>query len=146
MALFFVSPLKLGQKGLTIDIMITIEMKPIINEVEIPGYGKFEVSPLGAGAEAEIMVAFRELKEARDKAKEYDYLIDKEKKNELDKESQEYKDALGAYKNVTELADRVRSLTLEKLRAVIKGDNVEKLFQDFTYEQLNEIHDRATKK
>lgn len=126
--------------------MITIEMKPIINEIEIPGYGKFEVSPLGAGAEAEIMVAFRELKEARDKAKEFDYLIEKEQKNELDKESQEYKDALEAYKNVTELADRVRSLTLEKLRAVIKGDNVEKLFQDFTYEQLNEIHDRATKK
>lgn len=126
--------------------MITIEMKPITNEVEIPGYGKFEISPLGAGAEAEIIVAYRELKQAKEDTKKYDELVEKEEKGELDKNSKEYKDAIEAFRKVTELADHIRELSLEKLRAVIKGKNVDKLFNDFTYEQLNEIHEKATKK
>ena len=50
--------------------MIKIEMKPTQYQIEIPDYGVFDVSPLGAGAEAEIRCLFRELDEAMESLSE----------------------------------------------------------------------------
>lgn len=125
--------------------MIKIELKPISNEIEIPDYGVFTVSPLGAGAEADIRIAFREMNELHEATKQYEELVEKDKKGEADKDSEEYKQAMEAFQKAGKSAENVRELMLAKLRAVIKGKNVEKLFQDFTYEQIQEIYDRATK-
>ena len=123
-----------------------IEMSPKKVKVEIPNYGEFEVSPLGAGAEAEIRVIGRKISELQAETKKYDDLVDRETKGEeLDKESPEYKEAIGAYKAVAEAFDELRDTVYEKMRAVFKGKNIEKLFNDFTYDQILEIHTKATK-
>lgn len=126
--------------------MIKIEMQPTKYQIEIPGYGKFDVSPLGAGAEAEIRCAFRELDDYMSKTKEYQDLIDKEKAGEeIDKESQEYKDCLNAFQEASNSVERLRDTIIKKMRNVFKGENVDKLFDDFTYDQIIEIHKKATK-
>lgn len=128
--------------------MIKIEMKPTQYQIEIPDYGVFDVSPLGAGAEAEIRCLFRELDEAMENTKkpEFKALADREKAGEeIDKESQDYKDFIEAYKKGSEVIEKLRETVMEKMRNVIKGKNVDKLFNDFTYEQILEIHKKATR-
>ena len=122
-------------------------MKPIKYELEIPGYGKFEVSPLGAGAEADIRILSRKLDEATEQTKAFDDLVEKEKNGEkLDHNSEEYKKCMEAYRVAGEAVDALRDTLYEKLRNVFKGENVDKLFNDFTYDQLAEIHRKVTKK
>ena len=123
--------------------MIKIEMKPTQYQIEIPDYGVFDVSPLGAGAEAEIRCLFRELDEAMENTKkpEFKALADREKAGEeivkkIDKQ---------AYKKGSEVIEKLRETVMEKMRNVIKGKNVDKLFNDFTYEQILEIHKKATR-
>lgn len=126
--------------------MIKIEMKPTQYQIEIPGYGVFDVSPLGAGAEAEIRCRFRELDELMEKTKQYQNIVDKEKAGEeVDKDSEEYKECIGALQNASKGVDNLRDTIIEKMQSVIKGKNVDKLFNDFTYEQILEIHKTATK-
>ena len=123
-----------------------IEMSPKKIKFEIPDYGEFEVSPLGAGAEAEIRIIGRKISELKSETKKYDELVEKEKNGEeLDKESEEYKKAVESYKAVAEAFDELRDVVYDKMRAVFKGKNVEKLFNDFTYDQILEIHNKATK-
>lgn len=125
---------------------IKIEMKPITCEIEIPKYGKFFVSPMGAGSEAEIRVVSRELDEKTEATKKYDDLVEREKNGEkMDHKSAEYVACLDAYAEVGKVVDRLRDLYYEKLREVIKGDNVDKLFNDFTYDQIAKIYKEATK-
>lgn len=123
-----------------------IEMSPKKVKVEIPDYGEFEVSPLGAGAEAEIRVIGRKIAELQEVTKQYDDLVEREKNGEeLDKESDEYKKAVDSYKAVAEAFDELRDLVYDKMKAVFKGKNIGKLFEDFTYDQILEIHSKATK-
>ena len=76
----------------------------------------------------------------------YDDLVEREKNGEkLDTQSEEYKKAVQAYKNVSKAFDELRDTVYEKMRAVFKGKNIEKLFNDFTYDQILEIHSKATK-
>lgn len=128
-----------------------IEMTPKKTKVEIPDYGEFEVSPLGAGAEAELRIMYRELRELHEQAEqyqqkpEYQEIAEKEKNGEeVDKDSDTYKKAMDLFKSVTELAQKIEDLRLEKLLQVIKGKNVEKLFNDFSVNQINEIYMKAT--
>lgn len=125
---------------------IKIEMKPTKYQVEIPGYGIFEISPLGAGAEAELRVIARKFSEMAEKIKKYDGLVEKEKKGEkIDHDSKEWKEAINDYILTGELADELKDINYAKLRAVFKGDNVDKLFQDFTYKQLLELYKKVVK-
>lgn len=126
--------------------MIKIEMKPIKNEVEIPGYGVFFISPFGAGAEAEMNMAYRKMVELREDTKQYTKLAEDEKAGKkIDKTSAEYKKAIEAFNAVSKSAEELHDLTIEKLRSVITGDNVDKLFNDFTYTQLMDIYKQATR-
>lgn len=123
-----------------------IEMKPIKIEVEIADYGKFYVSPLGAGAEAEIRIITRELLDKIENDKQYDVLVNKEKNGEkLDTTSEEYIKALEDLAQTAKLGDRVKDITIEKMKNVFKGDKVDKLFEDFTYDQIMEIYNKAVK-
>lgn len=123
---------------------IKLDIKPINIKIEIPGYGEFTVTPLGAGAEAEVRIAFREMDEALKKAKEYQSLVDREQAGEkLDTESEEYKLAIEALSIVGDLSDKARDIVMDKMREVIKGKNVDKLFNDFTYKQIQEIYRKA---
>lgn len=121
-----------------------IEMKPQKIKVEIPGYGSFDVTPLGAGAEAEIRILYRELNEALEESKQFQGLVDREKNGEkLDHESEEYKNALEAFNKAGALADKVKDLTYIKMRSVFTGASVDKLFNDFTYQQIQDIYRKA---
>lgn len=125
---------------------IKIEMKPIVCEVEIPNYGKFSVCPMGAGAEAEIRIISRELDEKTESTKKYDELVEREKAGEkLDRNAEDYKACMKAYAEVGEVIDRLRDTYYEKLREVIKGKNVDKLFNDFTYDQIAKMYKEAIK-
>lgn len=125
---------------------IKIEMKPITCEIEIPGYGKFQVKPMGAGAEAEIRVISRELEEKDEIVKQFDELVEKEKNGEkLDRNSEEYQACLKAYSEIGKVVDTLRDKTYEKMREVFSGEKVEQLFNDFTYEQIAKIYREATK-
>jgi hypothetical protein len=133
------------ERIIDIDIMITIEMKPITNEVEIPDYGKFSISPFGAGSEAEIRVAFRKMEEAYEDSKQYAELVERERSGEkIDHNSEDYKKAIESFAKVSQCAEEAEAIATEKLRTVIKGKNVQKLFQDFTYRQLMDLYRKAT--
>lgn len=120
-----------------------IEIAPKKTKVEIPDYGTFEISPFGAGAEAEIRIAMRELNDLMED-KSFEEIVKREEKGEeIDKDSEEYKKALEHFKKANEKIEEVKDLTLSKLRNVIKGENKEKLFQDFTQEQLMELYNKA---
>lgn len=123
-----------------------IELKPIKYQLEVPGYGSFEVSPLGAGAEAEVRMASRKLDEATEKLKDFDGFIEKEKNGEdIDKEAEDYKACMRAYQEAGDAVDVLRDTLYEKLRAVFKGEKVEQLFNDFTYDQIASLHRQVTK-
>ena len=125
---------------------IKIELKPIVYEVEIPGYGVFQVSPMGAGAEAELRILSRELDEAMEKTKQYDSLVEREKNGEkLDHDSDEYKACMESYKEDGKIVDKLRDTYNEKLHKTIKGKGVSRLFEDFTYDQIAEIYKKAIK-
>lgn len=121
-----------------------IDIAPKTIKIEIPNYGDFEVLPLGAGAEAELRIASRKINELTKETKKYEELVKKEEANEdVDRESEEYSNALKAYRDLTEAYQDLKDITLEKMRACFKGKNIEKLFTDFTYEQILEIHGKA---
>lgn len=125
---------------------IKIEMKPIVYDVEIPGYGIFQISPMGAGAEAELHVLSRELDEAMENTRQYDALVEREKNGEeLDHNTDEYKACMKSYQEAGKIVDKLRETYNEKLHKVIKGKGVAKLFEDFTYDQIAEIYKKATK-
>lgn len=120
-----------------------IEIAPKKTKVEIPDYGTFEISPFGAGAEAEIRIAMRELNELMED-KSFEGIIKREEQGEdVDKDSEEYKNALEHFKKANKKIEEVKDLTVSKLKNVIKGENKDKLFQDFTQEQLMEIYNKA---
>lgn len=121
-----------------------IEMTPKKYPVEIPGYGEFEITQFGAGAEAEIRIAMRELNESMESNKKFQDIIDREKNGEkIDQDSKEYKEAIEAFNNTSKLIEKVQDLTLEKMRYVIKGKNADKLFNDFTYDEISELYSKA---
>ena len=121
-----------------------IELAPKKIEVEIPDYGTFNVMPLGAGAEAEMRIISRKINNLNEETKQYEGMVEREKNGEeFDKNSEEYKNALGAYRKLAEAYNELRDVTLEKMRGCFKGKNVDKLFSDFTYEQILEIHGKA---
>lgn len=115
-------------------------------EVEIDGYGKLFVSPLGAGAEAELRVAFRELDDALKETEAFQSLLDKiEAKEAIDENSEEYKNCVKAWANAEEVSNKVKDVCISKMRAVFSGENVEKFFQDFTYGDIKKVYDTAIK-
>lgn len=125
---------------------IKIELKPIVYDVEIPGYGVFQVTPMGAGAEAELRILSRELDETMEKTKQYDALVEREKNGEeLDHNSEEYKACMKAYQEAGKIIDKLRDIYNEKLHKAIKGKGVSKLFEDFTYDQIAELYKKAVK-
>lgn len=127
-------------------INMRIDITPKTTEIEIPNYGKYQITPLGAGAEAEIRVSVREFNEAYEDAKQYQDLVDKERSGEkMDRTSDEYQEGLEAFNKVALLADKSREITLEKMRRCFKGDPeaIENLFNDFTYQQIQEIYNQA---
>lgn len=125
---------------------IKIEIKPIVYDVEIPGYGIFHVSPMGAGAEAELRILARKFNDAAERIKKYDGLVERENKGEkIDHNSKEWKEAAAEYIKAGELADELKDTNYAKLRSVFKGEKVDQLFQDFTYKQLSEIYKKVLK-
>ena len=123
-----------------------IEMSPRKYKIEIPDYGEFEVSPIGAGTEAQMRIISREIQELTDETKKYAGIVEKEKDGEkVDQDSEEYKNALKTYKDLALKYDELRDLVYDRMRKVFKGKNVDKLFDDFTYDQILEIHGKAVK-
>ena len=121
-----------------------IEIAPKTIKVEIPNYGEFQVIPLGAGAEAEMRIIGRKISELSQETKQYEELVKREENGEeIDQNSDEYKKALELYKKLAETYDELKDITIEKMRACFRGKNVEKLFTDFTYDQILEIHGKA---
>ena len=121
-----------------------IEIAPKNVKIEIPDYGEFFVIPLGAGAEAEMRIVSRKIGELTEDTKQYADIVEREKNGEeFDKNSEEYKKALESYRKLALAYDELRDTTLEKMRGCFKGKNIEKLFNDFTYEQILEIHGKA---
>ena len=121
-----------------------IELAPRNIEVELPNYGTFNVIPLGAGAEAEIKVVHRKIAELNEEVKKYNGIVEKEKNGEdVDKESEEYKNALKAYNDLLDAFSELKDITLEKMRGCFKGKNAEKIFNDFSYEQIMQIYSEA---
>lgn len=116
--------------------MINIDITPQKIQIEIAGYGQFEVTPLGAGAEAALRIAQREMNELLEKVKEYGDAIkgDDEKLKE---------EAMEAVKEANKALDSYRDMFIEKMRRVFKGAKADKLFEDFTEAQLNEIYHKA---
>lgn len=125
-------------------MVVNIEIKPIKYKVSVGGYGSFEISPLGAGAEAEIRIATREAQEANEELDKFSDLVKREKGGEkLDIESEEYKACIEALDNANKSTNRAKDITLEKLRRVFSGDKVEDLFNDLTTGQLWDIYYQA---
>ena len=125
---------------------IKIEIKPTTYKATIGSYGSFDIAPLGAGAEAEMRIALRDVDEATKKTEKYSDLIEREKNGEkLDKESEEYKACLEALNAAAEKLEYANQISLEKLKGVFKGEKVDELFNDLTLGQLFDIHRRATK-
>lgn len=125
---------------------IKIEIKPTTYKATIGDYGTFEISPLGAGAEAELRIALRECEEATKATEEFNGLIEREKNGEtLDKDSEEYKACMEALKVAGEKLEYAEQLSFDKLKRVFKGDRVDDLFNDLTMGQLYDIHKQATK-
>lgn len=123
-----------------------IELAPKKIEVEIPDYGTFNVMPLGAGAEAEIRVANRKIAELTKSVEPYKALVEKEENGEeVDTKSEEYTKAVEAYKSLGNAYDDLKDLTLSKIRSCFSGKGVEKLFDDFSYEQIMQIYGEAVK-
>ena len=123
-----------------------IEMSPRKYKIEIPDYGEFEVSPIGAGTEAQMRIISREIQELTDETKKYAGIVEKEKDGEkVDQDSEEYKNALKTYKDLALKYDELRDLVYDRMRKVFKGKNVDKLFDDFTHDQILEIHGKAVK-
>ena len=121
-----------------------IELAPKKIEVEIPDYGTFNVMPLGAGAEAEIRVENRKIAELTKSVDPYKELVEKEENGEeVDTKSEEYTKAVEAYKALGNAYDDLKDLTLSKIRACFSGKGVEKLFDDFSYEQIMQIYGEA---
>jgi len=125
-------------------MVVSIEIKPIKYKVNVGGYGSFEISPLGAGAEAEMRIATREAQEANEELDKYSELVKRESNGEkLDVNSEEYKACIEALNNANEKTNKAKDITLEKLRRVFNGDKVEDLFNDLTAGQLWDIYYQA---
>lgn len=125
-------------------MVVNIELKPIKYKVSVGGYGSFEISPLGAGAEAEIRIATREAQEANEELDKFSDLVNREKNGEkLDVNSDEYKKCIEALENANKTTNRAKDVTLEKLKRVFSGDKVEDLFNDLTAGQLWDIYYQA---
>ena len=96
---------------------IKIEIKPTTYKATIGDYGTFEISPLGAGAEAELRIALRECEEATKATEEFNGLIEREKNGEkLDKDSEEYKACMEALKVAGEKLEYAEQLSFDKLK------------------------------
>ena len=138
--------IKIRAERIKIAIAMKIEMTPRKYKIEIPEYGEFEVSPIGAGTEAEMRVISREIKELTAETEKYKDIVEKESNGEkLDQDSNEYQTALKLYKDLALKYDELRDLVYDRMRNLFKGKNVDKLFNDFTYDQILEIHGKATK-
>lgn len=125
-------------------MVVNIELKPIKYKVSVGGYGSFEISPLGAGAEAEIRIVTREAQEANEELDKFSDLVNREKNGEkLDVNSDEYKNCIEALENANKTTNRAKDVTLEKLRRVFSGDKVKDLFNDLTAGQLWDIYYQA---
>lgn len=133
---------------------ITIEAKPLLTEVEIPGYGVFTVRLMGAGTEAEIRRRYREANdEAQAISNKYKNILDEEKKLMEDKNaadelkafrvSEDYQKAQKEISVVTEKLQRVSDYAREqraKLFTCEDNSALTKLFDELTDKQLNDIY------
>lgn len=125
---------------------IKIEIKPTTYKATIGDYGTFEIAPLGAGAEAEMRIALRDVDEATKETEKYSELVEREKNGEkLDKDSEEYKACVEAFNIAADKLEYANQLSLDKLKRVFKGEKVDELFNDLTLGQLFDIHRKATK-
>lgn len=116
--------------------MISIDITPQKIKIKIADYGEFEVTPLGAGAEATIRVANRKMIRLLEEAKGCEEVLksaDEAKKKEAIDKLNEANDALDDY----------RDIFVEKMKKVFKGDNVDALFDDFSEAQITEIYHKA---
>lgn len=135
---------------------IVLEAKPIEIPVEIPGYGKFTLRRLGAGAEAEIMSRLREASEETEKVTaQYKEILDAEKEfvknkniEELEKlkATDEYRSAKQAIEHATSHMQRTgeyANTRMLKLWDSEDKDSLTRLLNDFTTEQLRALYQEA---
>lgn len=139
--------------------MITIEAKPLTYDVEIPNYGIFTLRRLGAGKEAEIGYRLRIAEEKqKEVSKRYDDVIKREvalleEKNDKElKELRESKEYLEAKAAQSEASAALRDSVLYQ-REVVAGlwssqdeEALERLKNDFSSEQLNELYMQVMQK
>lgn len=133
--------------------MITIEAKPLTYDVEIPGYGVFTLSRLGAGKEAEMSYRLRVADEKqKEVSRRYKGVIEQEKKLLDEKNDEELKklraskEYLEAKEAQAETSAALRDAVLYQREAVAGLWNsqnqkaLERLKNDFSSEQLNELY------
>lgn len=129
-------------------MVVNIELKPIKYKVSVGGYGSFEISPLGAGAEAEMRIALREAMDSNEQLNTYGDYEQFSKKfiredGTVDTDNEEYKQFIEVLEKAGDNNEKLQNITLEKLRKVFKGDNVDKLFDELTLSQIQDIYNQA---
>lgn len=135
---------------------ITLQAKPLEYEVEIPGYGIFTIRRIGAGAEADLASRMRVIEELQQMVKEeYSDILDEETKliaakdekalNTL-RSTDRYKEVEKKQAEITKELNSTVEYT-KKLAMSLWGsesyENLEKLFNDFTFEQIESLYKQA---
>lgn len=135
---------------------ITLQAKPLEYEVEIPGYGIFTIRRIGAGTEADLASRMRVIEELQQMIKEeYSDIFDEETKLIAAKDEKALKTlrSTDRYKEVekkqAEITKKLNSTVeyTKKLAMSLWGseshENLEKLFNDFTFEQIESLYKQA---
>lgn len=113
-----------------------IDITPKKIKINLKDYGEFEVTPLGAGAEATLRVANRKMLELLEDAKKYEDGL-----AEADEDTK--KAAAEAFQAANKALDEYRDLFVEKMKRVFKGKKVDALFEDFSEAQIQDIYHKA---
>lgn len=135
---------------------ITLQAKPLEYEVEIPGYGIFTIRRIGAGAEADLASRMRVIEELQQMVKEeYSDILDEETKLIATKDEKalntlrstdRYKEVEKKQAEITKELNSTVEYT-KKLAMSLWGsesyENLEKLFNDFTFEQIESLYKQA---
>lgn len=134
----------------------TLEAKPYELKVEIPGYGIFTIKKLGAGKESEIRLRLNEAQKLMDELNDkYKDIIEKE--NNLIKSSDEenlkklresagYKEVKNKQSEVNRKLQKAHDFAVDSQLSLWSADNeddLKKLFDDFSAEQLNSLYRQA---
>lgn len=122
---------------------ITIDIAPKTTQVEVKGYGKFAVRPLGAGEELEINRIHRELIAFNAEIDTLRPLVDAEKEGTASKE--EIEEGLGKVAKISEKIQELSDQHLAIIRRTFSGkaSEIDKLFNELSGAQLMDIYRRA---